>query len=85
MPFDRQITVNVEALGTRNAAREYIPGPVTPYAVWASKYDLRLIDVEEAGGVRSEVRGAGASVTTPGYTIRRCHALRWWTARRPST
>ena len=55
MPFDRQITVNVEALGTRNAAREYIPGPVTPYAVWASKYDLRLIDVEEAGGVRSEV------------------------------
>ena len=39
MPADRQITVNVEALGTRNAAREYIPGPVTPYAVWASKYD----------------------------------------------
>ena len=65
MPFDRQITVNVEALGTRNAAREYIPGPVTPYAVWASKYDLRLIDVEEAGGVRSGSNAALAHTLRP--------------------
>ena len=55
MPADRRITVNVQAEGTRNQHNEYVPGPVTPLAVWASKYDLRLIDVEEAGGVRSEV------------------------------
>ena len=55
MPADRRITVNVEAESTRNEYNEYVPGEVTTYNVWASKYDLRLIDVEEAGGVRSEV------------------------------
>ena len=55
MPFDRQITVNVEAEGVFNEHNEYIPGPVTPLAVWAEKYDLRLVDIEEAGGTRSEV------------------------------
>ena len=55
MPADRRITVNVEAEGYTNEHREYVHGEVTAYEVWASKYDLRLIDVEEAGGVRSEV------------------------------
>ena len=55
MPADRRITVNVEAEGTRNEYNEYVPGDVAALTVWASKYDLRLIDIEEAGGVRSEV------------------------------
>lgn len=55
MPADRRITVNVQAEGTLNEHNELIPGPITALDVWASKYDLRLIDVEEAGGVRAEV------------------------------
>ena len=55
MPADRLITVNLTGEGMRNQYGEYVEGEVTPIRAWASKYDLRLIDVEEAGGVRSEV------------------------------
>ena len=55
MPFDRRISVNITGPGMQNQYNEYVPGDVTALTVWASKYDLRLIDVEEAGGVRSEV------------------------------
>ena len=56
MPADRKITVNVEAEGTRNSMGEYIPGPTTAHTVWASKYDVSLVDVLETGGARQEVQ-----------------------------
>ena len=52
MPADRLITVNAQALGSRNEQGVFVPGATTVYRVWASKRDVTLEDVLESGGNR---------------------------------
>ena len=54
MPADRRITVNVSAEGYRDNTGEYVPGAVTPIAVWASRRDVSQERVLERGGTRDE-------------------------------
>ena len=50
MPYDRRITVSIEADGDFNEHGEYVPGPVTAYGVWASVSDGGSTDVERPEG-----------------------------------
>ena len=55
MPADRRIIVHVEQPGHRNDFGEYVNGPITPLAVWATKDDRTLEDILETGGDRQSV------------------------------
>lgn len=53
MPLDTRITINIEAVGTRDGTGEYIPGAETAYPVWADEMKSRDDDHIETAGART--------------------------------
>ena len=64
MPFDRIITILIQAAGTRDEHGEYTPGPETPYEVWA----------DETGAGSSDTLTIGGAIITSGRTF----LVRWF-------
>ena len=54
MPADRRITINVSAEGRRDDQGVWVPGTVTPIAVWASRRDVGQERKLERQGTRDE-------------------------------
>ena len=50
MAFDREVTISIEAPGTRNQSGVYQPGPVTAYSVWAERSSAGSNDQATSGG-----------------------------------
>lgn len=50
--LDRRVTLNIEAEGTHESGR-YVPGPVTPHAIWARRIESAGDSVVTVGGVRN--------------------------------
>jgi len=51
MPLDTQITIGIEAEGTRDDQGRYVPGPETSYPVWADERNAGSTDEETPAGV----------------------------------
>ena len=58
MPLDRPIVVSIRSGDDYNDAGRFVPGPLTPYPVWATVVDLtatRDISITGGGGARNQI------------------------------
>ena len=62
MALDREITIRIEAVGTRDNHGDYIPGPTTEYNVWAER--------SAAGSNDQPTSGGFITVSVQNYTVR---------------
>ena len=53
MPLDTRITINIEAVGTRDDTGEYVPGATTEYPAWCDEMRSREDDHIETAGART--------------------------------
>ena len=57
MPLDTRVTIDIEAIGTRDDTGVYIPGVTTSYPVWCDEMKSRSDDhIEDAGARTIQVR-----------------------------